>query len=349
MASLDSYFESTDGREVRELQQGWEYLKHHLVSTSEEFRAADLTGALDRMPSLIRWGIAVRRAWQRVFERENVVGCLCADDSNPYSRIPLILAAQQGIPTIACHHGALDFRMAFKTQYADVYLAKSEIERDYLERVCKVLPERIVSAGAPSPGKINQPAEKKYVVFFTEPYHTWGWRPDEVYRDLLPQLLKLVQCFGLRLVLKLHPFESLRGYRRMLRRVMPASSVNDVELRTGPCGENLWHSMKFALTVQSTAALECADRGVPVFLCSWLCDPYTGYADQFARFGVGHPLQAPEDLASVPGLLEKQGFTEPRANQIWDSIDSEKLKRLFTRTEGFTHDANCSAANHVAC
>ena len=72
---------------------------------------------------------------ERRFESENIVGCLCADDSNPYSRIPLILAKRNEVSTLACHHGALDAWMAIKTQHADFYLAKGEMERDYLVHI----------------------------------------------------------------------------------------------------------------------------------------------------------------------------------------------------------------------
>ena len=95
----------------------------------------------------MRWGIAVRDAWNEVFESETVLGCLCADDSNPYTRIPLILAANRGIPTLVCHHGAMDSKMAVKVAHADTYLAKGEIERDFLVRSCGVAPEKVVLGG----------------------------------------------------------------------------------------------------------------------------------------------------------------------------------------------------------
>ena len=95
----------------------------------------------------MRWGIAVRDAWNGVFESETVLGCLCADDSNPYSRLPLILAANRGIPTLVCHHGAMDSKMAVKVAHADTYLAKGEIEQDFLVRSCGVAPEKVVLGG----------------------------------------------------------------------------------------------------------------------------------------------------------------------------------------------------------
>ena len=78
-------------------------------------------------------------------------GMFVADDSNPYSRLPLILAANRGIPTLVCHHGAMDSKMAVKVAHADTYLAKGEIEQDFLVRSCGVAPERVVLGGQGSP------------------------------------------------------------------------------------------------------------------------------------------------------------------------------------------------------
>ncbi|HEX4427581.1 MAG TPA: hypothetical protein VH079_19425, partial [Terriglobales bacterium] len=106
MISLDSYFTSPNESQTADLLSAWSALREGLSPAAGEFECADAVGILDRIPSLIGWGCALHSAWSGVFDSENIVGCLCADDSNPYSRIPLILAKQNGIPAIACHHGA---------------------------------------------------------------------------------------------------------------------------------------------------------------------------------------------------------------------------------------------------
>jgi len=326
--TLDGYFTRTDRSEIAQLDSVWKRLSEALVRTRDEFSVANTAGMLDRMPALLRWGIALRDAWLNVFANEDITGCLCADDSNPYSRVPLILAAKRNLPTVACHHGALDYRMAFKTHYSDHYLTKSEIERDYLRRVCEVPPELLASAGAPTGERRSAGGERSTAVFFTEPYNAWGWRMDDVYRELIPGLLTMAQRCGLKLVLKLHPFESTRGHERMLKRLIPRSAVANIKIVAGPCSEELWRSTRFAMTVQSTAALECATRGIPVFLCTWLSDPYSGYAEQFAHFGIGHMLRSPEGMARIPELLERHS-KDPVGKPVWDNLDSDKLRELL--------------------
>ena len=149
---------------------------------------------LDSIPGLLRWGIAVRDAWSQVFKSENIVGCLCADDSNPYTRLPLILARNRGIPTVACHHGAMDSKMAVKVPHADTYIAKGEMERDYLLRSCGVAAEKVMLGGqglptGPGPVKAATQTGRTWLVFFTEPYQAAGWRSEEVYRDLLAEIV----------------------------------------------------------------------------------------------------------------------------------------------------------------
>ena len=74
--SLDGYFRSTDAADSVPLARRWETLKSRLISASPEFEAADASGSLDRIPSLMRWGIAVRDAWNQVFQMRDVSACL---------------------------------------------------------------------------------------------------------------------------------------------------------------------------------------------------------------------------------------------------------------------------------
>ncbi len=114
MTSLDPYFISGEPSEMASLLKAWEMLKSKLVSAAEEFADADASGALERIPALIRSGVAVRDSWNQVLDREDVTGCLSADDTAPDTRIPLILARNRGLAAVECHHGALDLRMASK-------------------------------------------------------------------------------------------------------------------------------------------------------------------------------------------------------------------------------------------
>ena len=334
--SLDSYFVTADKRETAALAKTWESLQIRLVAGAQEYSAANATGVLDRIPGLMRWGIAVRDAWSQVFKSETVLGCLCADDSNPYTRLPLILARNRGIPTLACHHGALDSKMAVKVAHADAYLAKGEIERDFLLRSCGVAPEKVVLGGqgmpsVPERAKPVARSTESWMVFFSEPYQAAGWRTEEVYRDLLPKLWSLAQSCGLKLVFKIHPFESVKGHRSILRKYLPREEPG-IGVIAGAPSPQLWSNTRFALTVQSTVALQGAALGIPVFLCSWLRDSSAGYVEQFSRFGIGHILDSTDELSQVPRLLEMKGKTVQRRPALWETMEPAKLRDLLLRT-----------------
>jgi hypothetical protein len=332
-ASLSPYFVPSDNGEIASLVNCWESLRKRLVDGAAQFSTADAAGILGRIPLLLPWGIALRDAWCQLFESEDVTACLSADDSNPPSSIPLILAKKRGLPSLASHHGALDSTMAVKVNHADFYLVKSEMERDYLRRICQLASEKIAIAAPakPKPSALQRwtrPAAP-WLVFFSEPYQSYWWRRHEVYRDLLPRLCALAQSCGLKLVFKLHPFESVKGHRKMLRQLLPEQEPQ-IEVLAGPPSDQLWNNIQFALTVQSSTALECAARGIPVFLCAWLRDPYSGYVPQYARFGVGQVLDSSEQIANIPRLLANQNAQSCPPHVSRRLIEADKLVHLFS-------------------
>jgi hypothetical protein len=335
VSSLTPYFGPADQDELASLFASWDKLKESLAGFAPEFETAESEGLLGAPSAPFAWGVCVRDAWLRFFDSENVIACLTADDSNPNTRIPLILAGKKGVPALACHHGAFDFRMSIKMNHADFYLAKSEMERDYLRSVCHLAPEKIVVAATDSSKSLSQSQRRvardsaPWLVFFTEPYQSLRWRSDEVYRDLLPHLWSLAQSCGLKLVFKLHPFESLKEHRRILRCYLPEQE-SQIQVFGGPPSAPLWDKIQFALTVQSSAAAECVALGIPVFLCAWLRDPYSGYVQQYARFGVGHVLESPEQIAEIPRLLGSRHPMSSPQQAVRSETNCAVLAHLFS-------------------
>jgi hypothetical protein len=335
--SLDSYFPASISPEFA-LLEAWGTLRRKLRRENPIFRVADGAGMLEKVEPVLRWSLRLRDAWWNLLEAECVEGCLSADDTNPYSRIPLLLAKVRGIPSVACHHGALDCWMAAKTLASDFYLSKSDMEWDYLVNQCHLARERIVSGGPGDVDKVSAlpAAEASHIVFFTEPYETSGWRVEEIYQDILPRLYALAQSCGLKLVLKLHPFENIKTHRKRVCRILGREA--EVEITAGPTTIDLWRKMKFAFTVQSSIALECAATRVPVFLCGWLRDSYSGYVEQYAKFGVGHLLETPEQISEIPDLLASQRYP---AAALGKSIQPEILQSLFSRDYCLPSAINC--------
>ena len=333
---LSSYASVRDrSGENADMERRWQSLRNELAGVAE-FEILNHLGSLDSFPRWLRNGLAVRDAWRNVFDGEPVQGVLCADDSNPYTRIPLLLAQARGLPNIACHHGALDGRYVFKRSYGDVIWAKGKMEEDYLVRRCGVPAEK-VEIGAPALPpewngleQSNRPAFRPYILFISEAFDISGGRPEEFYRDTLPSLADLARASGRELIVKLHPAESKYERARMLTRILSAEQKSATRIVAGPLTEDLLAKAWFGITILSTVAMECAVRGIPCFLCKWLeYWPY-GYVEQFIRFGVGIGLNDPSEITKIPEYLQRHAVGADITGNCWQPAPAGRLRELIS-------------------
>ena len=100
----------------------------------------------------------------------------------------------------------------------------------------------------------------------------------------------------------------------------------------GPIPPDLWEQAKCALTVQSSVALECSQRGIPVFLCGWLADSAVGYVQQYVRFGIGEFLRTPQEIDRIPKRLESTETHPPQPANADQFLHPEVLRRMLTGT-----------------
>lgn len=314
-----------------DLLRRWDQLRNELQAIPE-FRILTELGRFDDFRCRVAVGLEIRDAWRNVLDTVSVQAVICADDSNPFTHIPLLLAKARGLATIACHHGALDGRYMFKRSHADVLLAKGKMEKDYLVRLCGLSPET-VELGAP----IRPPNQKQksgrdakpFIVFFSEGYEVVGGRAREFYRDVLPSLGDLALAEGRQLIIKLHPTESLSERNRFVEEVLTRKQRQVTRVVGGPLQLELLDKAWLGVTVFSTVAVECAIRGIPCFLCSWLeAWPY-GYVDQFTRFGVGIRLRHPSEIARIPTMLKNYGPSDEVRENCCTPIDAARLRTLL--------------------
>jgi hypothetical protein len=345
-ASLAAFAaEHSDKSELRDLEDRWAQLER-LLGEHPEFSLAVRLGVVNQGLQFLRRGVSVRDAWNRVFENFSVAGCLSADDTNAYTRIPLILAHGREIPAVACHHGALDFRVAFKVPEFSTYLAQGEMERDYLERVCGVDSRRIhVGAASAAPRRAALWSnDAPWIVFFTEPYETDLWRAEGIYREMLPRLCGAARRCGKTVVLKLHPFETVAQRQRLVRESLDEEDQNLVRVIASPISPEILLSTWCAVTVESTVACECASAGIPVFLCGWLKHAYAGYAPQYLRFGVGRILDAPEEILHIPEMIVRSMPSPGVAGRLSQPIAPEALAEIMLQSAGRTRRRNYASA-----
>lgn len=315
------------GAELLRLQKCWRGLQWEGRS---EIGLLERTGAFSRISKIFRDGLSIRDTWLGVFQQERVSAVLCTDDTNPYTHMPLMIARQLGLPTAVCHHGALDGAQLVKRSHADITLAKGRMEKDYLVNTCGLTEEKI-EIGAPALPQEVTPAirhPRNSIVFFSEPYALDGGRACDFYRELLPPLAELASRMNLKLVVKLHPMESERERRKFVNGALLVQQVESLQVVAGTLSEELLDRTSFAVTVQSTAAVDCAIRGIPVFLCKWLDYSHYGYVDQLIRYCAGVPLRSATEIANIPETLKN--FPWPEPNDFWQTISPKKLEQLLT-------------------
>jgi hypothetical protein len=317
--------------EYRDLMGRWDLLRSELKAVPE-FRALAELGCLDDFPDRFALGLEIRDAWRNVLDSEPVQAVICADDSNPYTHIPLLLAVKKGLPTISCHHGALDGRYMFKRNHADVLLAKGKMEEDYLVRLCGIPPET-VEVGAPilPVGSMQEFSQDKRtsIVFFSEAYEVAGGRARGFYQDVLPSLADLALSEGRELIIKLHPAESLAERSRIVEQILSPEQQRVARVVGGPLQRGMLDEAWFGVTVLSTVAVECTLRGIPCFLCAWLeAWPY-GYVDQFTHFGVGIRLNEPGEIKQIPATLQNYDGGGAGRTNCWTPIETQRLQALL--------------------
>lgn len=163
-------------------------------------------------------------------------------------------------------------------------------------------------------------------MFFSEDYEVSGGRVEEYYREVLPRLVELAENLNKRVILKLHPAESMNDRRRMVNRVLSREQRDRLEIVSGALTDDFMQSIWFAVTVISTTAVECALRGIPVFACVWLENwPYK-YAEHFCRFRIAAPLREANQILSIPMLLRNYSFCDE--NELWEEAP-ERLQQLL--------------------
>jgi hypothetical protein len=345
---LSAYAETSSetAAETAEMLKVWSALQRELGEI-DELRQRIQAGVWNYIAPQLEIGLRLRDSWRVLMSSEPVTGVLCGDDLNYHTRLPLILAKSTGRKSVYCSHGALDGGLLFKKSYADLHLVKGEMERDYMIRMSDIKPEQVEIA-APAEevcdvGSVSLAGSAAAeIVFFSQPYEVAGGRGGEIYREILRPLVAVAKQLNRRIIVKLHPFESVRGRARILRSFLSAEELKRVEISRAPALEILPRTF-LGIGLDSSVAVECAQREIPYFMCGWLDFNGFGYMRQFDRFGVGMLLKGPDEILSIPQRVAD--FVPDRAGirRFWQPTDEQRLDQLLFGTSGVLTSTKCAS------
>src|SRR5208282_726519 len=333
LASYASRSVPTTRGESAWLLSHWRDVQNSMFGTSRVANIANQLHVFDGFASFLKSGLRIRDAWLEVLTREPITAVLSADENNPYTRLPVLLARSRKVPTVFCDHGALSLSFGIRRSVSDTYLVKGDMARDYWVSWCGQSADKIVVGGAAeslnSLAASNQ-TKRDWIVFYSEAYELSTGRTQTFYAELLPELCSLAGRTTRKVIVKLHPFESLRMRKALVDRVLSAEQRSLVEIREGPMTPDLFSRAWCSLTVESSVAVESTINGVPCFLCSWFDASWYDYGKQFAKYGAGYPLDSPQRIREIPQLIEQCQVSEATRQRLQTTISPEHLESVLS-------------------
>lgn len=319
-------------REYASLLEKWQQLQNDRFATDPVFGVARELGMFAGFPNFLESGLRVRDAWREVIAKEPIRAVLSADEHNPFTRLPTLLAQSREVHTVSCHHGALNLTIGIRKACSDIYLASGDMERDYMTAWCGLAADKIVVGGPQHARGSSQTSEKKnkdWIVFFSEQYELSSARTQALYSELLPELCSLARQTNRKVIVKLHPFESFRVRKAMIDKALSEEERALAEMREGPMTPDLFERAWFTVTVESSVAVESTMNGVPCFLCKWFDTSWYDYAKQFAKYSAGYWLDSPESIREIPRLLKEITITDATRRALHTAISPEHLDSIL--------------------
>ena len=322
---------STESERVRLLRK-WEQLQNDRFAPNRALGMATTLHMFDEFSSFLKIGLRVRDAWREVIAKEAIGAVLSADENNPFTRLPIMLARTRKLRTMFCDHGALNMTFGIRRECSDIYLASGDMARDYMIAWCGLPAEKLLVAGPQKAPGLLPPAGQKardWIVFFSEAYEVSSARTQTLYSELLPELCSLARQTNRKVVVKLHPFESLRARKALIDNALSPEDRTLVEMREGPMTPDLFERAWFSVTVESSVAVESTMNGVPCFLCGWFDASWYDYGKQYAKYSAGYRLESPESVRQIPHLLDGIKITDATRRALHTSISRERLDSIL--------------------
>ena len=270
---------------------------------------------------------AVHR-WRQAVQPEMIVLGNAGDE-----RVLLMREGVERVPVVLLQHGIMHWTYAVTDEPVDVFLLRGPF---FQRSVNENLRRKTVVQNFPDPDTIlpQERTERKDILFITTSYDVPVLFHREDLRDILRSLLRLARGTARRLMIRVHPNETIPDYEQAIAELQRELGVQaEVAYSQGPGADEVFAHSCVAVLHFSTMFLDCLRYGIPIVSFGWHWFPNKR---QFEDEGILHfaaDLRGFEDLVrqgidgKLPvrrnGLGEFLAPSEPHSlraffKQIWD-------------------------------
>ncbi|MDD2580810.1 MAG: hypothetical protein PHR66_02335 [Desulfuromonadaceae bacterium] len=193
---------------------------------------------------------------------------------NPVHEAYLLHCAKKsGIPTILLQHGILGDFCQLLDPPTDYYVVRGRFWQEFLSRDAQ---KRSIILNPPQTSIPSRKAavnadQERHILFLTAPYGVHEFMHLTDLDDILASMLQVAFKEKMKLVVRVHPSETVGYYQQIVSRLISELSLRDVrvEYSHGPGLEQLVRESAVAVTYCSTVFLDCLREGIPLISFGW--------------------------------------------------------------------------------
>jgi hypothetical protein len=266
--------------------------------------------------------------WRQAVVPEMIVVGNAGDE-----RVLLMREGVERVPVVLLQHGIMHWTYAVTDEPVDVFLLRGPFFQRALN---EKLRRKTVVRNFPEPAAIPPQGgtERSDILFITTPYDVPALFHREDLRDILRSLLLVAAATQRRLVIRVHPNETIPAYEQAVAELQQELGVQaEVGYSQGPGADEVFARSCVAVLHFSTMFLDCLRHGIPIVSFGWHWFPNKRHFEEEGILHFAADLRGFESLVrqGIDGKLpvrrdgldeflapsEPQGLTE-FFKQIWD-------------------------------
>jgi hypothetical protein len=333
--NLYAFARRSDLPSVREVRQYADHIaialrRTKLVGQASLLRDAYLAGNQFRhfaerlLPLLMLETRAARRFLDAVQPEMVIVG------NASFERTLLLQARKRRIPTVLLQHGVVHATYRVVDQPVDVFLSRGEFFRSLLFPSLK---DRTVVANAAQPTAAYatdaRPDNRSDLLFVAGACDVMPFFHELDLEEIVRALIRAASREQRRLVVRVHPMDSVTAYKRMVTRVARKEpAAPRIVYSQGPGLEDVLRGSAVAVLYFSTVFLECLRLGIPILSFAWHDFPYKREYEQRGIFHFARNLKDLDEVAAR-GLRGELPANRGKLQELLAPTSPEVLADLF--------------------